>query len=520
MVQYYFENGYLAADWNSEVTTKNSYVKILRTSTIMGGVAAIGFLLTMLRVKFAAISLGASGVGLLTSFLAVQSLITALIGLGLQSSATRAIADALAQQDLPTVSSIVQVLRALSWLSGLTGFGLMVTFSESISRLTFGNGDHECEIASLGFVVLLLNLSAMHVSVIQGLRRIGDMARANTLGLVAGTAMAIVCYVVWGLHGILPSLVLMACVQLLANWHYARGIALPQVDLNWRMALSTCSRLLGVGATFMWNGLLVSGVSYITLAIVTNSAGLGTAGIYGAAIAISNASVGFVLGAMAADYFPQLAATSHDHSAATRAVNEQAEVGLLLSLPCLLAILVFAPWILRFLYANEFVVASALTQLLVFGCLGRVIAWPIGMVLPALGKARWFLYCETLANILHVGLIIVLLPMFGLEGIGLASILLYVGYIAAVYYAAAHLIGFSWSNGYRLLVSRSLFLITFAFVVCRSLPLLPATFIGTLITGIGLFYSIRGILTRLGPDHVLRTTISKIPILEAICKVK
>jgi len=64
--------------------------------------------------------------------------------------------------------------------------------------------------------------------------------------------------------------------------------------------------------------------------------------------------LGFVLGAMATDYYPRLTAAISDTATATRLVNEQTEVALLLCAPVLLAMLGLAPWVIHLLYSAEF----------------------------------------------------------------------------------------------------------------------------------------------------------------------
>lgn len=81
------------------MTEKSSYAQILKSSSIMGGAAGINLLLGMVRTKFAAVLIGTIGVGLLASFTALQGIIGAIAGLGIQSSAVREIAAAIGQGD-------------------------------------------------------------------------------------------------------------------------------------------------------------------------------------------------------------------------------------------------------------------------------------------------------------------------------------------------------------------------------------------------------------------------------------
>ncbi len=116
------------------MTANASYAQILKASSIMGGSAGINLLLGMLRVKFAAVFIGTAGVGLLSSFSALQGLIGTLAGLGLQSSAVREIAAAVGKGDEQAVGRAVLTLRRLCWLTGLTGMMAMVLLSPLLSR--------------------------------------------------------------------------------------------------------------------------------------------------------------------------------------------------------------------------------------------------------------------------------------------------------------------------------------------------------------------------------------------------
>jgi len=50
---------------NSNLNPEKSYSQILKASSIMGGAAGINMILVMVRVKFAAVLIGTTGVGLL-----------------------------------------------------------------------------------------------------------------------------------------------------------------------------------------------------------------------------------------------------------------------------------------------------------------------------------------------------------------------------------------------------------------------------------------------------------------------
>lgn len=427
-------------------TDKSSYAQIIKASSIMGSAAGITLLLGMVRVKFAAVLIGASGVGLNTSFGALQGLIGTLAGLGVQSSAVREIAAAVGKNDEHAIGRAVLTLRRICWLTGLAGMAGMMLLAPLLSQITFGNRDYALDISALGFVILFGNLSGGQMALIQGLRRIGDLARANIVGAVFGTVAAIGFYATLGLRGIIPTLVAVSAFQLALSWHFARKVPVPKVELTLRQTIAEANGMVRLGLVFMANGLMGSAVSYATIALITQFEGTQAVGLYSAAFALSGMFVNYVLGAMEADYYPRLTAAADDKAAMNRMVNEQTEIGLLLALPSLLATLALAPWILQLFYTREFLGAVELLQWFILGCMGRVISWPLGYIMLALGKSSYLILSESIMHTVHVLLIFASLQVFGVAGVAYAFVLLYVLHVFVTLFIAKKLIHFSWSR--------------------------------------------------------------------------
>lgn len=397
----------------------SSYTQILKSSSLIGGAQGINLLLGIVRVKFAAVLIGPVGVGLLGNYTAIQGLVGTVAGLGIQSSGVRDVAAAVGNGDSQAIGATILTLRRVCWLTGLLGMLALVGLSPWLSRWTFDSDDYVVDIALLGLLILFVNVSGGQIALIQGMRRIGDLARLQVVGAAAGTAISIGFYFWLGLRGIVPALLLGAGVQLAASWHFARRVPAPVVTVSWRESFHLAGGLVRLGLVFMWGGLITSLVAYLTRALITQQISLEAVGIFSAAFALSGMFINFVLGAMGADYYPRLTAVASDRNAVNRLVNEQTEIGLLLAVPGLLATLSLAPWIIRLFYTGAFLPAADLLQWFILGCLGRVISWPLGYVMLALSKGQWYFVTETLANVLHLGLIGAGLWALGIEGVAL-----------------------------------------------------------------------------------------------------
>jgi PST family polysaccharide transporter len=269
----------------------------------------------------------------------------------------------------------------------------------------------------------------------------------------------------------------------------------------------------------MWSGILVSVVALITRSWIVRELGIEANGIYQAAWGISGMFGGFILGAMGTDFFPRLTAVVSDNKQVNRLVNEQTEIGILLSLPGLIGTLAFAPWIMHIFYSAKFLGGAQLLPWFILGIFGRVISWPMTFILTAKGESRWFATVETFFNIFHLALTLVLLHWLGLWGVALSFAILYAFYCLAIAILSHHLTGFRWSQQALRLLLLSTVLIIAGYATQKWLPGTHGIVIGGALTVIAGLFSLRGIATRLGSDHRLIQLLCRFPGGKLACGI-
>lgn len=475
----------------------DSYIQIFRSTSIIGGAAGISLLLGMVQTKFAAMFIGPVGVGLVGAYKAIQGVFGTVAGMGVQQSAVRDIAAAVGRNEDEAIGRIILSLRRVSWLTGLIGAILMTILAVPLSQYTFASRDYAPDIALLGPAILFANIQGGQSALLQGMRRIGDLARIEIIASLAGTFVAVTLYALLGMRGIVPSLLLMAFIQLITTWAFSRKVKVPVVSMSWKESFLAVNGMFRLGLVLMWNGLMAAILVYLTRAWISQDFDLLSVGIFTAAFSLSGMFINFILGAMGANYYPRLTEVSHDHLAMNRLINEQTEIGLLLAVPGLLATLTLAPWIIRIFYTGEFLPAAALLQWFILGCLGRVISWPLGFVMLALAKSKWFFLTETTFNLLHLVMVWVGLATVGVEGVAVAFFCLYFLYVVVVYGVARNLIGFIYSPSMNRLLIVLVPMLILAFLSGRYLSLNSATFAGVILTTITSILCFMGLLKRL-----------------------
>lgn len=497
---------------DTNARTSSSYGQILKSSSIIGGSAAVNMIIGMASAKAGAVFLGPDGVGLLKIYGSTLAMVRTFSGLGIGASGVREIADAIGSKDPNRIGSTVQILRKMCWLTGLLGWLFSATIAYPLSIWAFASADYTGPLVILGVTILLGAISSGQVAFLQGSRRIADMAKINVFSAMASTAISIALYWQFGTGGIVPGLALGAAVTVLISWNYARRIAVPgQVRVSWLQAIKSSKRLVSLGIAFMWSGFLTSIVGIVTNALIVRNLGMEANGYYGAAWALSGMFANFILGAMGADFCPRLTSVQNDHTMVSKLVNEQTEIGILLALPGLIATLFFAPLAIKLFYTSEFLIAAELLPFLILGVFGRITSWPMGFVLIAKGASTWYAATETISNLVYLGLLTLGLFLFGLHGLAASFFILYVGVNIIMYWLLRRMIRFSWRASVWRLLGVGFFLVMIAFILPYFLSEIQNYIAGSFFLLIATLYSLRGLALRLGLDHRFIRPILKMP---------
>jgi O-antigen/teichoic acid export membrane protein len=422
-----------------------SYASILKSSALIGGSQVATIAVGVLRTKAMAVMLGPAGFGLMGLYGSIIDLVLSVASFGIGGSGVRQIAESVASGNTDRIARTVIVLRRTAIALGILGLIVTVAFARPLSGLTFGNEDYAGAVAILSLAVFFRAVAAGQGALIQGMRRIVDLAKLNIIGAVLGTAIAIGLVYLFGEPGVAPSLVAAAAIGLAASWWYSRKVAIRLPAMTGGEVRKEATSLLKLGFAFMASGVLMMGASYAVRAIVLRMEGLEAAGFYSAAWTLGGLYVGIILQAMGADFYPQLVGAIADHPRCNRLVNEQTQVGLLLAGPGVIATLTLAPLVISLFYSAEFDGAIEVLRWMCLGIALRVITWPIGYIIVAKNRQAIFLAAEIAWTVVNVGLTFVCVRAFGLSGAGLALFASYVFHGLMIYPIVHKLTGFRWS---------------------------------------------------------------------------
>jgi Membrane protein involved in the export of O-antigen and teichoic acid len=470
---------------------RQSHGQILKSSGLIGSSQLINVGFRIVRTKAMALLLGPSGVGLLSLYSSISDTATIFAGMGLNSSGVRQIAEAVATGDTQRIARTVIVLRRVALVLGVVGALLLIALCRPLSRSTFGDDLHAGQITLLSLAVLFGAITAAQVALVQGMRRIADLARLSVLGALFGTIFSVTIVYLLGQEGVVPSLVCVAAMGIATSWWYARKIKVEQVTMTWGEVANEASELLKLGLAMVAGAMLNVLAAYTVRILIRQNVGMAAIGFYQAAWVLGGFYVDFILQAMGADFYPRLTAVANRNSECNRLVNEQTEVGLLLAGPGLLATLTFAPTVISLLYSAQFQPAVGIFRWICLGMMLRVATWPMGFIQLAKGRRHIFLGLQFVASVLQVGLVWFGLKIFGLIGAGIAFFVFFLSHFAIVRWVAGRVSGFCWSTANRRLGATFALLSAAVFGSWYVLPRALSMNFGAVVTFCAGIYSLK-----------------------------
>ena len=278
--------------------TQSSYRQIMKATSIFGGVQVYNILISVVRSKFIAVLLGPTGMGIAGLLTSTTSLIGNLTNMGLSTSAVKNVAAANATGDSLRVGIVVSVLRRLVWITGIIGTIFTLVFAPWLSDLTFGNRDYTLAFIFISIHFYLTQINAGQMVVLQGMRKLQFLAKANLTGVTFALFTSVPIYYVWGINGIVPAIIISSAITLLVSWYFSSKVKIEQTEVDKKTLISEGGDMIRMGFLLSLSSLVSMGTSYIVRIFISHKGGVEEVGLYSAGFAIINTYVGMVFSAM------------------------------------------------------------------------------------------------------------------------------------------------------------------------------------------------------------------------------
>jgi O-antigen/teichoic acid export membrane protein len=453
---------------NSE---QSSYRQIFKATSIFGGVQVFQILIGIVRVKFVAVLLGTAGVGIIGLLTSPRDLVMSITGLGVAFSAVRDISEAHGTGNQKNIAIAIKTLRRWTYFTGLLGAVVTISLAPLLSQWSFGNREYTWAFVWLSVTILLMAISQGQNAILQGTRRLKDLAKAGVIGSALGLITSIPLYYSFGIKGIIPALIITAITGLFLSWYFSHRVKIVDIKLNFRETYTSGLGIAKLGISMTVAGFIASFSGYVLNAFISNQGGVDQVGLYNSGWGLVGQYTGIVFIAMATDYFPRLSAIHSDNNKVKELVSQQAETALLIMTPLLALLIATMPLVIRILYTPAFLPVVMFANLTVLGIQFKAISWAMGYVYLAKGNGRLFLLMEVIAGTAMLSLNLLFYYLYGLNGLGISFIISFLLSSVVSYFVLRRKYNFSFPSRFykRAMITYGFVVVSFLSVFIPSL---------------------------------------------------
>lgn len=490
---------------------ENAYRNIFKATAVFGGVQVFKILITIIRSKFIAVLLGPAGMGINSLLTSTLGIISGLTNFGLATSAVKNVAAANATGDENRIATVVSVFRSWVWITGLLGFITALILSPWLSKLAFGNYDYTIAFALVSVTLLITQISAGQSVILRGMRQIKLMAQSDLIGSVVGLFVSIPLYYFFVNKGIVPAILITAITGLLLTWYFARKVPVKSVSVTVKTIFAEGREMLAMGFMLSLSSLIAMGTSYILRIFITKHGSITDVGLYSAGFAMINSYVGLIFTALSTDYYPRLAGVAHDKVKASREINQQAEIAILIMAPIICFFLIFINWAVILLYSHKFISIGSMVHWVALGIFFKASSWALGFLILARGASKVFFWNELITNVYMLILDIAGYYFWGLTGLGISFFITYLLYLIQMVILTKTLYQFSFDKHFiRIFLLQSCLALS-CFLTSFFFHSWLAYLIGGIFICCSVFYSIYEMDKRLGLKQILKRFKNKSP---------
>lgn len=486
------------------IEQSKSYSQIAKGFGLFGGVQVFGVLISIIRSKFVAVLLGTTGIGILGLFISTIGMLAAGANLGLNVSAVSTISKAMVDDDQSLLSRNILTIKRWIFLTALLGVILTLALSNKLSIWVFGNDNYTWSFVWLSITLFFQTLSSGQSALLQGMRRLKELATVGILGSTVGLLLSILLFYFLGLKGIVPSLILTAISTSVISWYFVRKIKIDNVQITLYKSFTDGLDMVKLGMVFLITNLVGSGVLYITQIFINKTGGLDQLGLYLSSFAIINGYFGMIFTAMGTDLFPRISAISNDNIEVKKLINQQSEIMILILAPILIFLISSLPLVIKILLTPKFLPIIEMMKWAILGVVFQAVSYPIGLAFAAKGFKKMYFFIVMSLHAITLIAYIILYHFLKLEGIGIAFLLVQFLFLFIILRLANYKFSFTYHNVFIKLFLVQLLLITIAFLIVWIYGFPIAYFTGVLITIFSIFYSYFELKKRIDFNVIIR----------------
>lgn len=418
----------------------------LRATAILGCSSAVTIASGLISSKAYALLVGPTGMGLMGLLQSLLGLAGLVAGMGVGTGLVRLGAHALDRGDPGQLAALQRGAWIILWSLGGVVALVMVVCSGQLSTLMFGGSEYAAAAILMAPALLFSLAQGIQTGVLNAHHKVEALARVAVFASIVSTAAGVLVVLLFRTRGI-PFAVLFGPA---AGWLTSfvllrRSVPRAPQAAGLSDIVSGIRALLRFGAPYTLSMLVGFGVQLALPFLVLRLLGQENVGYYQAALKIAVGYLGFVLTAMAQDYYPRVSGAASRPAELVELVNQQHRLVMLIGGPVILGALTFSPYLVPLVYSKAFTPAVDILEWLLIGDILKFSSWTMSyVVLARCSSATYFLTELVWGSIVFVASWAGI-QWLGLSGLGIAYLTSYGVYYLMVRWIVHRDIGLTWT---------------------------------------------------------------------------
>lgn len=446
------------------------YRKILRATTIFGGVQGITIISSLIKSKILAILIGTSGYGIYGVLNTIVDLIKQVSGLGIETSGVKFLAEVNENSNKSDYHRSSSLILKLSFLLGFTGMLIAIILSPFLSFLVYKQMNKWYIFIFISIAILFKQLVSSNNAIFQGSDKLSFLAKSNLYSNLVGLIFTLPLFYFFKTDAIIPSVVIISLINFVISYFYLKKLNLVQHKIKVLQSFYEGREMLRFGSLFVIMSFLPLLVNFLIQLIINNKDGLHVVGLFNVSMVVLNTYVGFVFSIMSTEYYPRLIKALNSNNNISKTVSQQIIVSILLVVPVIVFFIAFGNLIIKILFSEKFVEIIVMLNWAMLGMFFKSISFSIGYMFIAKADSKIFTKTSIIFNTLYFVLLYFGYQFRGLEGLGIAISSYYFFHLLTIYIIA--------KRRYFLEIDKNVAIIAFCGFIFCILALLLKLLIG------------------------------------------
>lgn len=435
--------------------------KILRTTSLFGGVQGVSIISSLIKSKILAILIGTSGYGIYGVLNTIVDLIKQMSSLGIETSGVKFLAETFEKEDKLEYHRNSSLILKLSLLLGFIGMLIAIVISPFLSSLVYKETSKWYIFVFISISILFKQLASSNNSIFQGSDKLSYLAKSNLYSNFAGLFFTIPLFYFFKTDAIVPSIIIISLINYIFSYFFVFKLNLIRYKINILQSFSEGKEMLRFGSLFIIMSFLPLLVNFLIQLIINSKDGLHAVGLFNVSMIVINTYVGLVFTIMSTEYYPRLIKAFNSNSNISKTVSQQITISLLLIIPIIVFFIAFGSFIIKILFSEKFIEMIVMLNWAILGMFFKSVSFSIGYMFIAKADSKIFIKTSIIFNFLYFILLYFGYVFKGLEGLGMAIMLYYCLHLLTVFIIAK-------KRYFLVLEKQVVYLTLISFVFCAT----------------------------------------------------